>query len=170
MSKLNDIYNSYGKTFGIAIANTYSYNVMNASGLPKNTLIVAAPNDSNNCSLLITDYNGEPVRLTYNIISSNGLVDNNGSISLETNSIFYENESGQLSIDIENLVDNTTIKDINGKFTVDTQELAKASSTTYGVTKIDGATILSDDGKIYVNTQKLDKSKNSMDHKLMSIK
>ncbi len=161
MSKLNDIHSSYGKSFGMAIANTYSYNVLNAIELPKNMVIISAPNDNGQHSMLVTDNEGTPIRLTYNIITGNGLVDNNGTLSLEVdNTTFYENINKELSINVSSLVDNTTIQVASDKMSVSTQNMPKASKSSFGVMKVDGSTILSDNGRIYANTSKLDFANN----------
>ena len=161
MSKLNDIHSSYGKSFGMAIANTYSYNVVNAIELPKNMVIIAAPNDNGQHSMLVTDNDGTPIRLTYDIVTGNGLVDNNGSLSLEVdNTTFFENTNKELSINVSSLVDNTTIQVASDKMNVSTQNMPKASKSSFGVVKVDGSTILSDNGRIYANTSKLDFANN----------
>ena len=78
MSKLGYISNSYGKQFNISVANTYSYNVLNGSNLPVNSIIIASNvnennNDTGSYSLIATDSVGSPVRLTYTIKEGNGL-------------------------------------------------------------------------------------------------
>ncbi len=161
MSRLNDIHSSYGKTFGMAVANTSSYNVMTVIGLPKNTLIVASPDEETH-SMIVTDNDGNPVRLTYDIMTGNGIVENNGTLSLEVdNSMFVEDSIGNLSLEKSSLIDNITIKKEKDKLVVDTQEIAKASATKLGVVKVDGTTITSDKGTIYVDTSDLDYSNNN---------
>jgi len=78
MSKLGNVRQSYGKQFNAAIANTYGTYVLGGSNLPSNTLIVASPVSQNNddrgsYSLLITDYIGNPVRLTYTLREGTGM-------------------------------------------------------------------------------------------------
>lgn len=160
MSKLNDIHSSYGKSFGIAVANTYSYTVLNATALPKNTVIVSSSEDGK-ASLLVTDNFGTAARLTYNILDGNGLRYENGALSLETSGRLVENANGELSANISSLVDNSTMQVVAGKMSVSTQSIAKASKTQYGVMKVDGTTIVSDNGTLRVDTTKLDLANNS---------
>ncbi len=90
MTKLSDIKNIYGKQFSVAIANTYSYNVLKASNLPKNTIIITAPFDSytykdiDASSILITDSYGYCSRITYAIKQGNGLyADKDGILTFD---------------------------------------------------------------------------------------
>ena len=60
MSKLGNIYLSYGKEFKISIANTYSNIVLSGSNLPVNSIIISSNVDDNfedtgSYSLIATD-------------------------------------------------------------------------------------------------------------------
>ena len=169
MSKLSYIHSSYGKPFSIAVANTYSFNVLNSTNLPSNTLIVASPIDSTTYedlgmhSLLVTDFEGNAVRLTYNIATGNGLVENkDGSIELRIdNKTIKENESGQLYADLAYFVEANGFEISNGKLSITTATMQKASDKKFGVFKVDGTTIVANNGVLYANTSKLDLSDNN---------
>ena len=167
MAKLGYIYNSYGKQFNIAIANTFSYNVLNGGNLPKNSLIISSPYDDEVgdlglYSLIATDYEGNAIRLSYCISEGNGLVyDNeNDCISLNIDEKSIIDTKDGLKFDISYFIDNNTIKIDNEKIYVDTYSLQVASKTSFGVAKIDDDTIKSDRGKIYVNTEALELANN----------
>ena len=108
MSKLGYIASSYGKQMNISIANTYSYNVLAGSNLPINSIIIASNIDENNndtgtYSLIATDNEGNPVRLTYTVKEGNGLYYNTDKdyISLNIdNNVIIEKEN-QLSFNLE---------------------------------------------------------------------
>ena len=169
MSKLSYIHSSYGKPFGIAVANTTSSNVLNSSGLPNNTLIVASPinpityEDLGMHSLILTDFNGTPVRLTYNIKTGNGLIENkDGSIALMIdNKTIKENAVGKLYANLAYFVDTNGFEISNGKLSITTATMQKTSKDNFGVFRVDGNTLVSDAGTIYVNTDRLDYSDNS---------
>lgn len=169
MTKLSDIKNIYGKQFSIAIANTYSYNVLKASNLPKNTIIITAPFDSytykdiDASSILITDSYGYCSRITYAIKQGNGLyADKDGILTFD---IDYDslrlNNKGEIEIDISKVINNTFISYNNGKLYIDTENIPKATKTLNGTIKVDGKTIRSNNGLIYVDTESLDLSNNS---------
>ena len=171
MSKLGYIQNSYGKPFSISVANTYSFNVMAASkSLPKNTLIISSNVDDNgydtgSYSLIVTDYEGNPVRLTYSISEGNGLHYSSDSdslsLSIDNDTIIYDRENG-LTINLNNHLDNSLVVD-SGSITLDLSKFPLASDTNYGISYIDGYTIKSDDGMIYIDTSALMYSNNSTD-------
>lgn len=167
MAKLGYIYNSYGKQFNIAIANTFSYNVLNGGNLPKNSLIISSPYDDEVgdlglYSLIATDYEGNAVRLSYCISEGNGLVyDNeNDCISLNIDEKSIIDTKDGLKFDITYFIDNNTIKIEDDKICVNTYALPIASNTSFGVAKIDDDTIKTSNGKIYVNTTALDSADN----------
>ena len=114
MSRLSDINNSYGKTFSFAAANTYSTNVLDASKLPASTMIVASPQedgeDIGQHSLLVTDYNGEAVRLTYDITAGNGLNFSNDALELSIDNDTIIEDNGKLVATLANYADSTTVK------------------------------------------------------------
>lgn len=167
MSRLGDIYNSYGAKFSVALANTYSYNVANAALLPKNTIILASPydvsinEDLGNVSMFVTDNDGTPVRLTYSISQENGLYVENDTIKMHLGDFLKENENNEISLDVENLIDNDTLVLDNGIIECKSKTLRTASRTQTGVFKIDNSTIkLSNNNQIYVDTQSLDLANN----------
>lgn len=161
MSKLGYIYNSYGTQFNIAIANTYGFNVLNGNNLPVNSLIISSPIDENNndigsYSLIATDSENEPVRLTYTIKQGNGLnyINDNLEISIDGNTIIENND--ELSVNLKSLIDNKTIKYKNSLLTVDYNNLTKLSNISKGLFKIDDKTVKSDgNGKIFIDTNNL---------------
>lgn len=164
MSQLGNINSSYGHQFDIAVANTFAYNIEGALGLPENNMIISAPVDENNedlgySNILFTDANGEAVRFTYSINPTNIHIDGD-NVSVETSDVFDTDENG-LYVDMNRIVDNNTIT-YSGKLRVETSHLTKASTTHYGVGKIDENTLkVGIDGSLYVNTQALDKATNS---------
>lgn len=169
MSKLGNVQESYGKQFMIAVANTYGENVLASTSLPKNTLIISSPVDSNGndigtYNMIITDNFGNPVRLTYTIQQGNGLsVDNSNTDILKLNidsNTLKTNEYGELTINKKNVFDgNTIVINENNKVEVNTNNLTNASLNTLGVVKIDNNTIKTTTaGQIYVDTENLDRA------------
>lgn len=163
MSRLNDINSSYGKQFGVAIANTTAENVMKAEGLPKNYFIIASPAANNSQldfgahSLIVTDAFGTPVRMTYSMQEGNGLVVSNGTISVAIdNNTIKESSDGKLYVDIQSFIDSNSIVLQNDYITINAQAIEKASTTSFGVVKTDGKTIKAQNGVISVDTTKLD--------------
>lgn len=171
MSKLSYIHSSYGKPFGIAVANTTSYNVLNSKNLPSNILIVASPIDSTSYedfgihSLLATDFQGNPLRLTYEISQGNGLVENkDGSIELKIdNTTIKENEFGQLYVDLSHFVKTNGFELISDKLAISTNNMPKSSSSSFGVIKTDAIGTSSNQGTISIQTQNLDLSDGDSD-------
>ncbi len=98
MSKLYDIEKIYGQDFGIAVTNAPSTVVKKSSNLLKNILLISSPEDGwengegnkideGNPALFATDYEGNPVQLTYPIKTGdkgNGLdIDDDGALTLK---------------------------------------------------------------------------------------
>lgn len=166
MSKLGYIQNIYGKNINIAIANTYSYNVLNGSNLPASTLIVSSNVDANgedtgSYSLIATDYIGNPVRLTYSIEEGNGLYysqdDDALSMHIDNNTIV--NTDNGLAFDVAYVLSDDFV--INGyDIFVNTNNIPNTSSYNYGIASIDDNTIKSNDGELYVATENLNYSNN----------
>lgn len=165
MSQLGNIQSTFGKTFTIAIANTYAKNVLQGTNLPSNTVILAVPysdqlnEDLGIASILVTDNNGTPVMLSKPILTGNGLVYNNDKISLEIdNSSLKTNQNGELYVDFASIVRNSNEIEIgnDGKLLIDPSKAEKISNTTYGLVKVDGFTLVSENGVIHVNTENLD--------------
>ncbi len=168
MSKLGNIYNSYGKGFGVAIANTYSYNIENASNLPKSSLIISAPFDKNTYedidshSLFATDYEGNPVRLSYSVSYENGLKYKDDMIQVSIDNITIKEKNKKFSLDVNNLIDDNVLNG-NNQITLNSQELTIASDTKYGVGKYDNYTTKENpDGSVFVDTESLDLATNQI--------
>lgn len=163
MSKLGNISYIFGKQFNIATANTYSYILLNGSNLPSNCIIISSPvdsagNDIGTYSLIITDYEGNPIRLTYCIDSGNGFKNDGDILYLGIDNYTIKDDKN-LSVNLSYLVDNKSI-DINstGKIEVNTQNLNTANNTAFGIVKVDGKTISSDNGILFIQTDNLDYS------------
>lgn len=159
MSNLGYIKNSYGKSINIAVANTYSYNVLSSGNLPDNTIILSSPINENNedtgtYSVLITDYKGQPVRLTYTLQEGNGMRYSDDSIKVEIDNDTIVEKNNELAANINNIIDNDTII-YSDKLYVNIDNLEKADASTLGVFKIDDDTIKESDGMLYVNTSNL---------------
>lgn len=168
MSKLGNLYNSYGKGFGVAIANTYSYNVESYSNLPKSSLIISAPFDKNTYedidlySLFATDYEGNPVRLSYSISYGNGIKYENDMIQLSIDNITIKEKNKKLSVNVNSLIDDDVLNG-NNQITLNSQEMTIASNTKYGIGKYDDYTIKQNpDGSISVETENLDLATNQI--------
>ena len=271
MSKLGYVEKMYGNTVNIVTTNAPGNKIISnnaETSLVKNSLIIASPtdndnNDLNTPSIVATDFEGNPLRLTYTMMPGEGLVinsnnpdvmkmsidkqsiitDTKGSLRIDTKFISdpnlkeallhtlipyaddkmlrvntyplidketiklcspwlldnhefhsqgeivddYTTVSDLMYVDKENLVDNVTLNvdyslaeqaydpsgpygDINivlgtkylrnayGKLSVNTQNLTRATNTTYGIVKLDGNTIKIDNlDRIYVDTSKLQK-------------
>ena len=165
MTRLSYIYSSYGKEFNIAIANTWSSYVVNSAYLPPMTMIISSPYNANTGediglhSLLLTDYEGNPARLTYAMKQGNGLVIDNDIIKLEIDKSLSSN-TGYLSLDVQNLVDNASIIFEDGILKGVAENLKTSSKDDYGVIKVDDFTIKSNGGVINVETTNLDLADN----------
>ena len=111
MTSLGNIYSSYGKSFSVAVANTYSNVVLSSNNLPENTIIIASNVDDNyedtgSYSLIVTDNYGSPIRLTYTISEGNGL--------------YYSDKEDAISLNIDN---DTIIYSYSGlKFNIDSKK------------------------------------------------
>lgn len=167
MSKLGYISNIVGKQLNLAVANTYSQNVLDGSNLPSNSIIISSPIDSNGndigtYSMLATDNEGNPIRLTYSISEGNGLYYSSFSDSLKLNidnNTIKINSTYNLYSTLKNVIDeNTLISNSNETISVDVNNIGIASTEKFGISKIDGETINSDNGNIFVNTSKLEYS------------
>ena len=166
MSSIGNIKLSYGKQFNIAIANTYSNIVLSGSNLPANTIIISSNvdnefNDTGSYSMIATDNDGNPVRLTYCIKQGNGLnvsEDNKDVLILNIDNDSIKNTSVGLHIDLSSISENT-IHQVDNKLTVNNDIINIASKLSRGIFKIDSKTILLDD-VLYVNTDKLNYSNN----------
>ena len=270
MSKLGYVEKMYGNTVNIVTTNAPGNKIISnnaETSLVKNSLIIASPtdtdnNDINTPSIVATDFEGNPIRLTYTMMPGEGLVINsnnpdvmkmsidketiiteNGGLRVDTDFVSdknlrsalkhtlipyannkklrvntyplidketiklcspwlmdnhefhsqgeivddYTTVSDLMFVDKENFVDNVTLSvdyslaqqsydpsgpfgDINvylgtkylknsfGKLTVNTQNLTRATNTSYGIVKLDGNTIKIDNlDRIYVDTSKLQK-------------
>lgn len=163
MTSLGNVKSSYGKTFSIAVANTYSNIVLSGANLPENTIIISSNVDDNNddtgsYSLLITDNNGNPVRLTYNIIQGEGLEEdeNNADVlKLNIDDKYVKYSSAGLHVDLSNFIaDNVYVND-EGKFAINTDKIVYADENNKGILKVDDNTVKIDDSTLRVDTTKL---------------
>ena len=159
MSSLGYIQNSYGKSINIAVANTYSYNVLSSGNLPDNTIIISSPLDENNddrgiFSVSMTDSSGQPVRLTYTLQEGPGMRYSNDSIKVEIDDFTIVENNKELLANVDNLIDNDTIY-YNDKIKLNVNNLDKANKNISGVFKIDDDTVKIADDKLYVNTSNL---------------
>ena len=161
MSKIGYVFAQYGKQFNVAVANTYSYNILKGSNLPGGSFIISSNvdengNDTGSYALFVTDANGNPVRLTYTIGQGNGLYydDANDSLKLNIdNDTIVADENG-LKFNIEKHLSNDFTIEGN-KVSVNMNNIPDASTTTPGVSFIDGRTIKTSDGLLYVDTDEL---------------
>ena len=165
MSKLGYISKSFGKETNVAIANTYSVNVLNSSNLPENSIIIASPVDDNNddigsYSILMTDYLSNPIRLTYTIKTGNGLEYHNDtdSIKIDIDNKNIVESDKKLTANIKNLIDNKTIvyNEDTKKIVISYQSLDNISYGTKGLFRIDENNIkINYDKRIFVDTSTL---------------
>ena len=163
MSQLGNVSYLFGKQFNVGVANTYSYIILSGNNLPENSLIISSPvnekdEDTGTYSLLVTDYLGNPVRLTYSISVGNGLKNIDDSIYLSIDNYSIRNDNRGLYVDIEKIIDNSSIIIKDGRISIDTNNLNFASEDNVGVVSVDGKSIISDDGLLYVDTNNLDYS------------
>ena len=128
MSKVGDIKKMYGQDFSIIVTNAPAQVINNYTTyshgpkLLSNILLVSSPmedgEDIKNPTLFVTDYNGEPLQLTYAVSFGNGLM---------------LNDKGNISIGI----DDKTIKTLNDKdLYVNTTALDILGNNKLGVAKI----------------------------------
>jgi len=124
MSKLCDVRSMYGQDFGVIVTNAPSNVIQTMEGqLPKNMVLISSHNTEENNddqmpAIFATDYNGNPLRLTYAIHTINGL---------------YPNNNGELELHI----DGKSIQENNdNKLYVDTNNLTYCSFNNLGVSKV----------------------------------
>lgn len=161
MSKLGNIYNSYGSQFSIAVANTNGVNILNGSNLPANSIIIASPvdkdnNDIGSYSLFATDSESNPIRLTYTIQEGNGLIYDNDSIKIKIDDKSIK-DNNELYIPINNLIDNKTLNynEEKDKIDINIDGFTKSDENNLGVFTIDGETLSISEDILTVNTNKL---------------
>ena len=168
MSKLGNIYLSYGKELKLSVANTYSNIILSGSNLPVNSIIISSNvdevnNDTGTYSLIATDNDGNPVRLTYCIKPGNGLglSDTDADVlELKIDNKSIKNSSSGLTIDLS-FINSKNINKDNNILSVDIDRFPTASDKVKGIVSIDGKTILTDEDTIFVNTDELQYSDNS---------
>jgi len=164
MSKLGNIYLSYGHQFNIGVSNTYSYNILSGNNLPKNIIVISSPiddenNDIGTYSLMCTDSLGNPVRLTYSIKEGNGLFVDNDVLYLNIDNETIKNSNG-LYIDLSTIYSDIVLNE-NNILHIDNDKLSVISQSSRGVSKGDNNTIKNDEGMLYVDTENLQYSNNS---------
>jgi hypothetical protein len=80
MSKIFDVKNMYGQDFSVVTTNAPT-NIIKSSQtkLLANTILISSPEDENTGldnnlpSIFVTDYNAQPLQLTYPLYMKNGL-------------------------------------------------------------------------------------------------
>lgn len=129
MSKIFDVEKMYGQDFSIVTTNAPSNIIRNSEiNLLPNIMLVSSPsdesetNDNNLPSLFVTDYNANPLQLTYPLYMKDGL-----SLS---------EKFGYAYINIDRKTISTIGNDGTGPLYVNTNNLTKASVEEYGVVKI----------------------------------
>lgn len=164
MSKIGYVTAQYGKQFNIAVANTYSYNILNGSNLPGGSFIISSNvddngNDTGSYALFVTDINGVPVRLTYTISQGNGLYydDKKDSLKLNLDNDTLVADNNGIKFNIENHLSNDFVLEGN-KIYVNTNNIPDASATVPGISSIDGRTIKTTNGQLYIDTDELQHS------------
>lgn len=160
MSKLGYIRQSYGKQFNAAIANTYGTNVLGGSNLPSNTLIVSSPISQNNddrgsYSLLITDYIGNPVRLTYTLREGTGMKYSDDTMRVNIDNYTIIDSNHRLTADLSKLVDNKTVIYADDMISIDRSQLDIVSPSSVGLFMINGTTVKSANNVLYADTNEL---------------
>ena len=112
MSKLGYVEKMYGNTVNIVTTNAPGNKIISnnaETSLVKNSLIIASPtdtdnNDINTPSIVATDFEGNPIRLTYTMMPGEGLVINSNNpdvmkMSIDKETIITEN--GGLRVDTD---------------------------------------------------------------------
>lgn len=160
MSKLGYISQSYGKQFNAAIANTYGTYVLGGSNLPSNTIIISSPVSQNNddrgsYSLLITDYIGNPVRLTYTIREGTGMKYSDDAIRVNIDNYTIIDSNNRLSADLSKLVDNKTVIYKDDMIFIDKSQLDIVSPSSVGLFMINETNIKSENNKLFVDTNEI---------------
>lgn len=169
MSEIGNISKSYGKEVKIAIANTYSTNVLNSEQLPSQSIIISSPIDSQSMTdigtycMLATDVHGQPVRLTYTLQTGNGLIvdpNNSDIVKLDIDkSTLTTGSAGELKANTDLFIDNTTLVSDNDKLYVNTQGIPAANTDQIGVVSIDDDSLkITSNGNLYVDTENIDKA------------
>lgn len=166
MSHIGNIRDSYGKQFSIAVANTYSYNVLTGSNLPANTLIIASNvdeslNDTGTYSLIATDSSGNPARITYSISEGNGLYysEEDDALSMHIDNVTIKNSTGGLYFDLSYVLSDDF--NISGNsVNINMNNIPSATKTNLGVARIDGKTLRIDGDILYVATDSLNYANN----------
>ena len=129
MSKIYDVEKMYGQDFSIVTTNAPSNIIKQAKKLLPNVLLISSPqnsegedSDNNLPAMFITDYNAQPLQLTYAFHMANGLN--------------YSDENNYVFINIDNSTITTENTDGSGKLKVETNNLKNASFTNKGVVKL----------------------------------
>ena len=129
MSKIYDVEKMYGQDFSIVTTNAPSNIIKQAKKLLPNILLISSPqnsegedSDNNLPAMFITDYNAQPLQLTYSFYMKNGLN--------------YSEENSYAFINIDNSTITTENADGSGKLKVETDNLKSASFSNKGVVKL----------------------------------
>ena len=127
-SKIYDVEKMYGQDFSIVTTNAPSNIIKQAKKLLPNILLISSPKDgeedvdNNLPAIFVTDYNAQPLQLTYAFCMKNGLN--------------YSDENGYAFINIDNSTITTENIDGTGKLKVETNNLKSASFNNKGVVKL----------------------------------
>lgn len=162
MTNTGNIENTYGNAMNVAVANTYAKNVLEASYLPKSSIIISTEYDTEDighAAMLVTDNNGNAAKVSNYIIEGSGLhADqlNTNVVSMRVDNKTIHETSNGLSIDISNFIDNSSLVGNGDQMQIDSQALTKASDKSFGVAKVDNRSVKSDNGTLYVDTENLD--------------
>lgn len=129
MSKIYDVEKMYGQDFSIVTTNAPSNIIKQAKKLLPNIFLISSPqnsegedSDNNLPAMFITDYNAQPLQLTYSFYMKNGLN--------------YSEENSYAFINIDNSTITTENADGSGKLKVETDNLKSASFSNKGVVKL----------------------------------
>jgi len=129
MSKIYDVEKMYGQDFSIVTTNAPSNIVKQAKKLLSNTLLISSPQDENGedednnmPAIFVTDFNAQPLQLTYPLYMKNGLN--------------YSDKYGYAFINIDNSTIKTENLDGSGNLRVDTNNLSNATFNKKGVVKL----------------------------------
>ena len=127
-SKIYDVEKMYGQDFSIVTTNAPSNIIKQAKKLLPNILLISSPEnsegnaDNNLPAMFITDYNAQPLQLTYALHMANGLN--------------YSEQYGYAFINIDHSTITTENIDGSGQLKVDTNNLKNASFYNKGVVKL----------------------------------
>ena len=200
MSKLYDIKKIYAQDFGIAVTNAPSTAVKKSSNLLKNVLLIASPEagwqegkgqgyDEGTPALFATDYEGNPVQLTYPIrTNKNGLdIDDDGYLTLKIDGKTIKSQEnlddGDVLEGLPIFVDTTNLtfarlNDSSNRGVVNVNDYIQISRdandfNVEGQVKADSGISITNDGCLYISELFLNKLiayiQNSIENKVKPL-